>query len=248
MRTITKASGPNARILIVAIGVTDGVELRPSLELGGSLRKRGGFSVTVATHARFRSLVKSCEGISFVDAGLDPSLARKTTEAGKALEATKANPALVGPALHSFLGALVTDWFGSGMKLLVSGEGSKGGSYDLVVLATPASYFVYASICDEFALATAVLDANPNLPTPNFPPPKAFRGVAAVRSEPTCLGQWAIYQQSLWRFLYRDAVNNCRRQFLGLKPYESPTGPLQVRLSSTEIHDDYEGMSFLVVR
>jgi len=227
VRSITKAASADARVLIVALGVTDGVELRPALELGGSLMKRGGIQVTVATHLRFKSLVKNCEGIRFVDAGLDPGMARRSTDAGKALEKVKSNPGLVGSALHAFVETLVSNWFGEGIRLLVGAEDCKGGSFDMVVLASPASYFVYASICDEYALATAVLDANPIVPTKNFPPPKAFRGVAAVRSEPTCEGQWAIYGQSLWRFLYRDAVNASRRHFLGLEPYTSPVGPME---------------------
>jgi UDP:flavonoid glycosyltransferase YjiC (YdhE family) len=192
------------------------------LELAAALATQGA-AVTVACHAKHRSLLKSLgRGLLFADCGLEPVQARKATASGQALEAVKTDPSLVGPALSAFVFELVGDWFAKGLALLIAdplgSSGKRQDSPDCVVLATPAATYCLAGICDEYALPFVVLDANPLFSSNLFPPPKAFRGVAAVGAEPTNVGQWAIWQETTWRFLYRDAVNACRTGS-GLEPY-----------------------------
>jgi len=222
LRTITNAGHARLRVTFMCPGATNVAELRPCLELAAALAKQGTI-VTVACHAKHRSMLKSLgQGLLFADCGLDPQQARKSTASGQALEAVKTDPAKVGPALSNFVFELVGDWFAKGLALLVAdplgSSGKRQESPDCVVFATPAAVYCLAGICDEYALPFAVLDANPLFASTLFPPPKAFRGVAAVGAEPTNVGQWAIWQESTWRFLYRDAVNACRTAS-GLEPY-----------------------------
>jgi len=244
LRTISNPDHPAPRVLLVCAGAHDGVELRSALELGAALRKKR-VVVTVATHAKFRSLVKESGGLGFTDAGLCPLLARRSTPEGLALEAAADKPGQLGKALHAFMGCLVKSWFSRGVEL-VAGEGRReapasdgahaatvaSASPDFVLLCSPASVFVYSTICEEYAVVYGVLDQSPCVATSAFPPPKAFRGVAAVHAEASCRGQWAIHSQSTWRFLFRDAVNACRAD-IGLEPYAGLAGPFEVRSNFT---------------
>ena len=74
----------------------------------------------------------------FVDAGIDPLLARKSTDQGRALEARKEEPATLGRALATFMAFLVDEWVKAAMELLITAP-SASGSPDVVVLATPTA-------------------------------------------------------------------------------------------------------------
>jgi UDP:flavonoid glycosyltransferase YjiC (YdhE family) len=223
-RTFDNSRSTDARVMVVGLGITDVGELRPGLELAKALSMQKEVSVHVATHARFRSQVKDL-GFKFEDCGIDPIEARKTTQSGKTLEASKQDSAALGIALKSFMDTLVANWIDAGVSLLVNGPSTRP---DVVILASSAAVYCYMPICEENYIQVCILSASPCIPTMSFPPPRAFRGVQAVMRESTCTGQWAIYCQSVWRFLYRDAVDaQCKKHFKSV-PHSSPFGPLDV--------------------
>ena len=229
-RAICDAKAPAARILIVAIGVSEGAELRSTLELARGLEddQECANEVTIATHATHRALIESVGGLAFVAGGLDPHTARRETESGQALEMCKSDPLAAGAALNAFLVELVGDWYSVGVELLSEGiapsspssSSSSRVSFDMVVLASTAAVFTYSSILEELDVAAAIFDVSPLVPTAAFPPPKGFSGVES--SAKARLGtasyedhsmRWVVYLQSVWRFLFRDGVTAARMRF-----------------------------------
>ena len=195
MSTISRNNFAQKKIIFVALGVASGEELSQSIALARALITKGSLSV-VATHKQYEHLLQE-SGIGFLDAGLCPFLARTGTPEGRALEGrtlaeegeTSGSEVLV----LDFLKMLVEKWFASGSRLL------KKGAFDLAILSTKTSFFVYSSLCEALSLNYALFDSSPVNKTAEFGPPRGFgasrAGFRWVNQE-----RWDMHAKSMVSF------------------------------------------------